>query len=36
VNFRGIGLEGGDWMQLGYDRVRWRAVVNTEMNLLFP
>jgi hypothetical protein len=28
-----IGLEGVDWIQLAQDRDRWRAVVNTVMNI---
>jgi hypothetical protein len=31
--FREIGWGSVDWMQLAQDRDRWRAVVNTVMNL---
>jgi hypothetical protein len=33
VDLREMGWRGMDWIQLAQDRGRWRAVVNTEMNL---
>jgi hypothetical protein len=33
---REIGLEGVDWIRLAQDRGRWRALVNTVMNLRVP
>jgi hypothetical protein len=30
---REIGLGSVDWIQLAHDRDRWRALVNTVMNL---
>jgi len=35
MDFREVGW-GGDWMELAQDRDRWRALVNTVMNLRFP
>jgi hypothetical protein len=31
-----VVLEVVDWIPLAQDRERWRAVVNTVMNLRFP
>jgi hypothetical protein len=36
VDVREIGLGSVDWIRLGQDRDRWRAVVNTTMNLRVP
>jgi hypothetical protein len=30
------GWDGMDWIDLAQDRYRWRALVNTVMNLQFP
>jgi hypothetical protein len=30
------GLEGVDWIHLAQDRVQWKALVNTVMNLWVP
>jgi hypothetical protein len=34
MDLREIGLGGVDWIRLAQDKDRWRAVVNTVMNLL--
>jgi hypothetical protein len=33
---RRLGLKGVDWIHLAQDRDRWRAFVNTVMNLQVP
>jgi len=35
-DLREICWEGVDWMHMAQDRVQWRAVVNTVMNLWVP
>jgi hypothetical protein len=36
MDLREIGVGDMDWIHLPQDRDRWRAVVNTVMNLLVP
>jgi hypothetical protein len=36
MDLRKIELENLDWIQLAWDRDRWRAVLNTVMNLRIP
>jgi hypothetical protein len=36
MDLREIGMEGANWIRLAQDRVRWRAFVNTVMNLRIP
>jgi hypothetical protein len=36
INLMEIVWEGADWMHLAKDRDRWRALVNTVMNLRVP
>jgi hypothetical protein len=36
MDFREIGIDGANWIQLDQDRVQWRACVNTVMNLRVP
>jgi hypothetical protein len=36
IDLREIGFGDLDWIQWAQDRDRWRALVNTVMNLLVP
>jgi hypothetical protein len=36
MDLREIGLEDVDWIHLAQDTDRWRALVNTVMNLRVP
>jgi hypothetical protein len=36
IEFREIGWDGGDWIDLAQDRDQWRALVNAIMNLRVP
>jgi hypothetical protein len=36
VALREIGWDGVDWVDLPQDRDKWRALVNTVMNLRVP
>jgi hypothetical protein len=36
LDFREIGIDGANYIQLVQDRVQWRAFVNTVMNLRVP
>jgi hypothetical protein len=36
MDLREIGRDGMDWIDLAQDRDRWRALVNTVMNLGVP
>jgi hypothetical protein len=36
IDLREIGRGGGDWIDLTQDRDKWRAHVNTVMNLRVP
>jgi hypothetical protein len=36
TDLREIGWDGMDWIDLAQDRVQWRALVNTVMNLRVP
>jgi hypothetical protein len=36
LDLREIVIDGAKWIQLAQDRVRWRAFVNTVMNLRVP
>jgi hypothetical protein len=36
MDLREIGWDGVDWIYLAQDRDRWKALVDTAMNLLVP
>jgi hypothetical protein len=36
INLREIGWDGMDWIELAQDKNKWRALVNTVMNLRVP
>jgi hypothetical protein len=36
LDIREIGIDGANWIRLAEDRVQWRALVSTVMNLRFP
>jgi hypothetical protein len=36
VDLREIGRDGMDWIELAQDRDKWRALMNTVMNLRVP
>jgi hypothetical protein len=36
INLREIGWDGVDWIDLAQDKDKWRALVNTVMNLRVP
>jgi hypothetical protein len=36
MDFRGVGCDGGDCIEVAYGRIQWRAFVNTMMNFRMP
>jgi hypothetical protein len=36
IDFREIKIDEANWIRLAQDRVRWRAFMNTAMNLRVP
>jgi hypothetical protein len=35
LEFREIGIDGNNWIQLAQNRIQWRVMVNTMMNFGF-
>jgi hypothetical protein len=33
MDFKEVGCEGEEWIQMAQDRVQWQVLVNTVMNL---
>jgi hypothetical protein len=36
LDLREVGINGANWIQMAQNRVKWRAFVNTVMNLRVP
>jgi hypothetical protein len=36
MDLREVGWDGVDWIEVAQDRDKWRALVNTVMNLRVP
>jgi hypothetical protein len=36
MDLREIGIDGANWIRLAQDRVQWRALVDTVINLRVP
>jgi hypothetical protein len=36
MDLKELGIDGANWIQLAQDRVRWRDLVNTVLNLRVP
>jgi hypothetical protein len=36
MDLEAIGYEDVDWIELEQDRIQWRVIVNTVMNILVP
>jgi hypothetical protein len=36
MDVQGMGCAGMDWLSVGHDKYRWRALVNAVMNLRDP